>query len=270
MRVFWRLGGIGSGMMLVMFAAWSGAAAPGVGVPVELLVPAYFDPSDRPDDWARLIAAAHSRRAPMTVILNPNSGPGLHFHTKFVNVVTALRTEGARVVGYVHTSYATRPLADVYQDIRTYLTWYPVDGFFIDEMTRDDTPGNLAYYHNIYRFIKGFNPRFRVIGNPGGTTTEGYVKNPVTDVLIVFEDPQANYHLFRPPSWMRKYPPSRFGQIVYSAPQGGLIGTLIDGQRTHAGMLYVTDNAGLDGNAYERLPVYWDAEFETVAAMSVR
>ena len=239
------------------------------GRPVELLVPAYFDATD--PAWARLAAAArHARR---TVILNPNSGPGTQSDPHFLADVAAIQEAGGRVIGYVHTSYGERPLADVKAEIARYLSYYPVNGIFIDEMTNRDDAADYLYYREIYAFIKQNDEDLEVVGNPGAPSVEGYFTHHTVDSLVLFEDTLANYAAYSPPAWTAKYPARRFGNIVYGVPQAALIGVLRRSEQLHAGMVYVTDDTITNenfGNVYERLPVYWDQEVALVARMSVK
>jgi len=49
--------------------------------------------------------------------LNPNSGPGTSQDSNYVQALANLHQAGGKVTAYVHTSYGTRPLADVESDI---------------------------------------------------------------------------------------------------------------------------------------------------------
>ena len=261
-----RLGGLFVGMILVFLVADHGVTASKPGTPMGLLVPAYFDPEGDPLDWSRLVAAA--KVVPLTVILNPNSGPGRKQDPLLKSFDNAIRKNGGRVIGYISTSYGNRPLSQVFADINVYLAFYPLDGFFIDEMTNDSLVSDLNYYASIYHYIKARSPNFTVIGNPGAPTVEGYFTHITADVIIEYEDLEATFLCFDPPGWNLKYPASRFGQIVYGAAPADLHEILADMQLLHAGMVYVTDDAGRDGNAYERLPVFWQAELSAVEALT--
>src|SRR5829696_6590684 len=114
---------------LMAFAAPSVRAGNALG----FLVPAYFYPSGAGNTfWEALNAAAP--RVPLTAILNPNSGPGSSSDSNYRRVTTALRNAGGRAIGYVHTSYTARPIGDVKTEVDQYLSFYSVDGFFVDEM----------------------------------------------------------------------------------------------------------------------------------------
>ena len=82
------------------------------------MVPAYFYPIGN-NDWNAMSNAAG--RVPLTALLNPDSGPGTAPDQNYVSAVANLHTAGAQVVGYVHTSYATRPWSQVTNDVNLYL-----------------------------------------------------------------------------------------------------------------------------------------------------
>lgn len=75
---------------------------------IGVLVPAYFYPVAG-SPWDDLVDAAGT--IPVTAILNPASGPGGAQDSNYVAVVDALRAAGGAVVGYVHSSWGSRPLA---------------------------------------------------------------------------------------------------------------------------------------------------------------
>ena len=71
-----------------------------------LLVPAYFHPAVRPDDWAVLAARAAQVRL---VILNLANGPGTRPDEACLPALDRLRAAGVGVIGYVDTDYGRRP-----------------------------------------------------------------------------------------------------------------------------------------------------------------
>jgi hypothetical protein len=95
--------------------------------PLGILVPAYFYPGSL---WNSMSNAA--LRVPLIAIMNPNSGPGASQDPNYIAAVNNLRHTGAQVIGYVSTAYATRLLAQVEADIDSYLSWYTLDGIFLD------------------------------------------------------------------------------------------------------------------------------------------
>ena len=137
-----------------------------------IMVPAYFYPSAG-SDWNKLnSAAAH---IPLIAIMNPASGPGKSRDKTYVRALSKLHHAGGKVIGYVHTSYGDRPLAEVENEIDRYRAFYAVDGFFIDEMTNDKNMNHLDYYAAIYKYVKAKGANYTVTGNPGCNTTEDYM-----------------------------------------------------------------------------------------------
>ena len=56
----------------------------------------------------------------ITAIMNPCNGPGNSLDANYVAAVNAFRAAGGRVIGYVYSSYGSRPLAQVTADIDKY------------------------------------------------------------------------------------------------------------------------------------------------------
>ena len=98
----------------------------GVGVaqnrPLELLVPAYFYPAGANDKLWEDVAAAGKAGVPITVIVNPASGPGKKLDTNYAAVIARVQKSGVKTVGYVSTRYGKRPAKDVEADVKTWLT----------------------------------------------------------------------------------------------------------------------------------------------------
>jgi len=163
--------------LLLTFSAITRAYALGV------LVPAYFDPATS-SAWTALNQAA--QRVPLIAIMNPNNGPSTAPNATYTQALSALHNAGGQVLGYVYSSYAARPIADVAADVDRYNSFYNIDGIFIDEMTNYSDPTHLAYYQQLYRYIKSKRASYLVVGNPGANTAEIYLTTPVTDAVVSF------------------------------------------------------------------------------------
>jgi hypothetical protein len=243
-----------------------------------VLVPAYFypgtgGPGGVGDGWAAMASAAAT--IPVTAVLNPNSGPlPGPADQNYVNAMTNLEAAGGSVVAYIHTSYAGRLLATVEGEANTYITQYGslIKGFFVDEMTNDNDAGHLAYYHSLYGFLKGLNPSYQVIGNPGTATDPGYL-TPATqgaDVLITHEnnDQTDPYTSTSPAAWTLGYPRSDFASIIYNQPTAaGMTADVNYAAEHHAGTVYVTDRTL--PNPYDQLPSYWDQEVAAIRSAAI-
>jgi hypothetical protein len=238
---------------------------------VVALVPAYFYPTwwvGSP--WDQLNAAA--ARIPLEAIMNPDSGPGGAPNSDYQYAVGQLQAAGGKVIGYVPTGYGARPAADVLADVALYVTWYNVDGIFLDEMGNQSGPLD---YVGLYQAIKtNFGAGLHVVGNPGDPFgVEIYI--PAADTLVIFEGPYANAdptgasfqsYPNRGPytglaEWWLKYDPSHIANLVFGAstPWQMLIST-IKAIGYKAGYIYITSDQL--PNPWDTLPSYWDDEVQ--------
>src|ERR1700676_998467 len=126
-----------------------------------LIVPLYTYPGV---SWSAIISAKQANPSvAMVVIINPDNGPGTAKDQNYVTGINNLRAAGIVVLGYDHTSWAARPLADVKADINSYKSWYNASGIFFDEMS--NVPGDEGYYSTLNQYSKSLGLNFTV-GNP--------------------------------------------------------------------------------------------------------
>lgn len=225
-------------------------------VPLEILVPAYFYPSEQGlEHWNSLASVAG--KAPVTAILNPANGPGSKPDPAYTAVVTNARAAGVKVLGYVHSSWGARPLIEVIRDINRYMTLYAVDGIFVDEMGNDGAEKTVNYYLSIYHYVKGFDKKHRVVANPGVAAPELYLSLPVADSVVTFEAGSGQYQLKQVSGWERNYAKDRFGHLIHGVPSVDIALKYVDlAEQRHAGLIYVT-NKRISGNPWDALPTYW-------------
>ena len=226
---------------------------------VRILVPAYFYPEGEGlRHWDRLIGAAE--KAPVAAIANPASGPGKRVDPNYVKVLARAREAGVTLVGYVSTSYAKRPLADVKADVDRWLEFYPgVRGIFFDEQASG--PDRVDHYAALYEYARKEKKLDLVVTNPGVPCDEGYVSRPAADVVCLFEHHEG-FDALKLPEWTGRYGPERFYVLPYATPTA-------DAMRRRAraavergfAWLYMTDAGGR--NPWDRLPSYWDELVET-------
>jgi hypothetical protein len=153
----------------------------------DLIVPLYVSATDT--EWNKLLNYNGDKR--LFVIINPNNGPGVNFNKDFAILINKLKQKNnVYVIGYVYSSYATRDLNAVKNDIDTWLVYYPlIDGIFIDETSTT----SYNYYENLYNYIKARENKI-VILNPGTTVSNSYFN--IADKIVVIEntfDSLTNY-----------------------------------------------------------------------------
>jgi len=205
------------------------------------MVPAYSYPLPGSVYWQKLTDAA--QRTSLVAIVNPSSGPGASVDANYSAAIGGLRTAGGFAIGYVFTSYGSRALSSVLADVDSFAAFYPLDGFFIDEMSTDSSATVLDYYSAIYSHVKSLNPEWPVVGNPGTVTDEAYLTRPATDLLVTFEgDPDA-YAGYVSPPWVDHYSPDRFVHLVYGVVTAdSMHSTLMTAFERRAGWVFVTDD----------------------------
>ncbi|MEU0232596.1 MULTISPECIES: spherulation-specific family 4 protein [unclassified Streptomyces] len=178
---------------------------------MSLLIPLYVHPAEDPDAWHRLInGAAHT----YAVVLNPASGPGDAPDPAFAAAARALRSAGARLLGYVDTDYGMRDAEVITEEALRHREWYGVDGCFLDQTTagRDGLPAARRVVRSLRR--EGVSP---VVINPGVHPAPGYVR--LADLTVTFEGHWSTYvSTFSRPSWAARSPSERLCHLVYGVP----------------------------------------------------
>lgn len=194
--------------------------------------PAYFEPGYVSDGWsgqAWNVAIASAEIG--AIVFNPQSvygggGPGLQAYAAFyLPSIARAKATGKKVYGYSYTTYQARAVASVKADIANYVSWYSsvgLDGFFIDEVSFADPAVNApqyaidtAYYADLYAYIKGLNPNYQIVLNPGAAQYKDI--NNYSDVVISVEDTAAAFSTYVPPSWQFNQSSSRNGAIIHTA-----------------------------------------------------
>jgi hypothetical protein len=196
------------------------------------LIPAYVPPR-------ALVALVRASARPRLLVINPASGPGAEPSGGYRAAVRTAQRAGARVLGYVHTTYGTRPAADVMADIDRYTSWYGVDGIFLDEASSG--VDQLAYYAAVGRHVRAGGARRVVVLNPGVVPAREYFD--LADVIVTFEGPYGAYGpaMDAMPAWVRDQPPGRVAHLVYDASRQQAMAIVSHPQK--AGYVYATSGS---------------------------
>ena len=248
-------------LVLLLLAISSSSSAHAA---LDIVVPAYFYPSAG-SPWNAMTAAADD--VPITAIMNPGNGPGNNVDSNYVAAVNAFRAAGGRVIGYVYSSYGTRPLAQVTADIDKYSTWYGIDGIFVDEMSNTGPAQKLDYYRNIYNHVKSIDPAWEVMGNPGTNTMEQYLLWPTADRFMVHENVGSSYPSYVPSAWNANYDSQQFVHLIHTESSSATMEDYLRLALTRStGGIYITND--VMNNPWDTLPSYWQAEVDAVAAIN--
>lgn len=208
--------------------------------PVKLAVVSYLRSLT---DWDKIIAAK-----PVIAMINPGSGPGTSADSLYVGLVPKVKTAGINCLGYVHTRYGARPIAEVKHDIDLHVQFYGVTGIFVD--TTSNQLAYVPYYAELCAYIhaKGL----KVCLNPGTKCLEDHVK--MADWVMCVETEAVNYLAGTRPTWEKNYP-GKLWHCVHTASLSQLQTIYDKARRDGAGLLTVTD--AVMPNPYSRLPTYW-------------
>jgi hypothetical protein len=209
-----------------------------------LVVPAYFRPDVRPDDWAML--AKHPSQVRL-VILNLANGPGTQPDPAFFSALDRLGEAGVAVAGYADTNYGRRPAYEALADLGHFLHWYNVSGVFFDRVAV--TAEHLGYYAALSRQARDMGARM-VVFNHGAHPLEAYTEH--ANLLGTFEGPWRAYLQLAVPRWTRSRPADKFYHVVYSVPPEHHDHAFLLATRRRAGCVYITDRGG--ANPYDGLP----------------
>ena len=209
-----------------------------------LVVPAYFRPDTRPDDWQLL--AKHAQQVRL-VILNLANGPGARPDPAYHFALSRLREVGVAVAGYVDTNYGRRPASEALADLDNFLQWYAVSGVCFDRVSV--SAQDIGYYAALSRDARRAGARV-VLFNHGAYPLEAYAEH--ANLLGTFEGPWRAYLRLAVPRWTRSRPASTFYHVIYSVPRENFDHAFLLATRRRAGSVYVTDRSG--ANPYDGLP----------------
>ncbi len=242
-------------------------AADGGGPAQRVAIPMYVDPTASASLWAQVNAAAPTVAL---LVANPASGPGTAADAQYTQTIATAHAAGQSVVGYVHTSYAMRPIAQVEADVDDWYSFYPeIDGIFVDETSTDKTTV-APYYQPLEAHVKA-EPGTRahtVVINPGTMIDESFMQ--AADVVVTFEDTYAHYTdgSYPPnPAWTASYARWRFWHLVLSAATtADMQNAVTIARQRNVGYVYVTDQGPM--TAYQQIVTgaYWQAELTAAQA----
>jgi len=210
------------------------------------IIPLYTYPTST--SWATVAAAKQAHPSvPVIAIVNPSNGPGGALDPNYATGINKLTAAGVKVIGYVHTSYGSRPASQAQAEMDQWHSWYPgVTGIFFDEMA--NTPGYESYYTSLGTYAKSHVGNFTV-GNPGADTAQSYVGT--LDVMLIYESgglPSTSALT----GWHASFPRTNFGVIPYRV--SSLDAAFVAAARPYVGYIYLQNDDM--PNPWDSVPTY--------------
>lgn len=237
---------------------------------VNIMVPAYFDPTSNPSGWTALNSAANALPNRVVAIANVFNGPSTAERSDYAAAISSLQSAGGQVVGYVLTGYSNRSINEAKADVDRWYSFYPtLNGIFVDEVANTD--GQQPYYLALYEYIKSKSSSSLVINNPGAATLQSYLfynGARVADVICIFEGNGTAAMEWSQYSWTASYPRSSFYALAYDTANVNVndfdYGDIIDrAYQQNVGWVYVTDD-NLP-NPWDTIPAYFSDEVNYIA-----
>lgn len=146
------------------------------------IIPIYSYPTQGNPEYRNLESVYVSKR--VYVVLNPNNGPGSSVDTNYESLINRLKLRNYELIGYVYTTYGSRSIVDVTNDINMWYSFYSnIDGIFVDEAS--DSSNQISFYQVIYDYVKSKDSSDVVVLNPGVVPHIGYFG--ISDIIIVAE-----------------------------------------------------------------------------------
>ncbi len=227
---------------------------------VRLLVPAYFYPAGEGlQSWRTLIHSA--AKAPITAIVNPDSGPGKRVDPNYSEVFRLGKNTRVTLIGYITLSYAKRPLSAVKADIDQWQSFYPeVQGFFFDE--QPSGVEQVRFAEECFAYARQKIDKAELVSNPGVICAREYLTGPSAPTVCLFEHHEG-FENYRLPEWADALPPKRFAVLHYNLKTADeMRRTLQAVIQQSSGYVFLTDRQA--PHPWEGLPAYWQEELEAV------
>lgn len=257
------------------------------GMRSDLVVPLYQFPSFTDGSrtqlsgwWGEIVATA-SAEQPITVIINPSSGPMDPGSTAtavdyqiYVDAMRLLRSNAfIQILGYIPTGYTSRALSHITQFVDWYASGYKdllggslLDGIFLDEYLGDSE--SISYYREIR---DGIRSRDRLandflMANPGvAMPSSTHFTEPIADAFIVYENVESPtgpgaISLASSSVPTNAATGTEFGAIVHSIPSLTEMRRIVKIAKSKGyAFVFVTDD--IMPNPFDVSPSFWSNVF---------
>ncbi len=222
---------------------------------LRMLIPLYSHPKDEHGQlWRRVVAAA--KKTPLTVIFGVIREDATHVgrpDSDYLQGLRLLHDADIKVLAYVETSYGSRTMKDVKEDVKAYSQDFTIDGIFFDEVSGN--MDHLAYYEVLISYARSFNAVEEVILN-SSYIDKVFIDRSSADSLIVFEGDYPQWLTFDASDYTG-IAPQRMNAIVNKVTDVQSMKNVMDSAlNRQLGTIYITDQA------FDLLPSYFTQEID--------
>lgn len=267
--------------------------------------PGYAHPLLAPTEWAELTRPG----TPLHwAVLNVAGGPGARPDPHCLEAAgrlrnardralrdetadDAVREVGGRLLGHLDLARGDRPFDELIADARSFLTWYRVEGFYLDRcpVERSGLPAVRRLTSTLAALLDdtetgdgsacgtgtadgGRARRGHLVLGVGTHPYPGYAE--AADQLVTFRGAWTDYRWSQVAEWTAAYPPDRFAHFVHGVPRTHLEEAMRIARWQGAGTIFFTDrsdrsdrseqsaHSGASGGGqidpFATLPGYWD------------
>lgn len=251
------------------------------------IIPLYQFPLSAPgllSDWWRQAIEGATSDTPLTIVVNPQSGPIEPSHPNFDYWISALSLVRANpnihLIGYVSTRVnptmdIPRTPEDILAKVHLYETQFKdpgtgrsfIDGIFLDEMSNSQQ--NVGVFQTVAEGIRTATglAGSLIVGNPGTPVPEVYLERNVADVFIVREGTPANLVASPVPSYLgaSQFAHLGFAAIIHSAAGISSMNDVLRLAKLQGyDSYFVTDDNA--NNPYDAAPTYFREYLEQIHA----
>ncbi|KAJ5105707.1 Spherulation-specific family 4 [Penicillium alfredii] len=235
---------------LTSVAPTASSSAVSSASPVGVLLPLYTGPGENGDAWKPVYNAITSHSmVPFYVIINPDSGPGTT--EEYIQAITKLKSSpNVQLLGYVPTTYAEKPNAEIEKVISTYGNWasytannITLSGMFFDEAPNTNDNAKIKYMQNIAQSARSKNMN-TVVFNPGAKLEDAAAAQyfEAADFIVEFE---KDYTEWQSESTEEKFSTTQYRSkdavIVKQTPEDADIAAIVrDASNLGIGAVYLT------------------------------
>ncbi|AZI44016.1 hypothetical protein EHF33_13915 [Deinococcus psychrotolerans] len=224
-----------------------------------LLIPMYMYPSAAPFNRVAALQAAHPDLF-VTAILNTDLNLATS-RAALRAVIPSMIQEGVFLVGYVDTGYGSISAADAKAKVNQWLQYFPeIQGIFFDQAGDNTalTPvkNNLAYFRDLYRYVRTTKKLDLTVLNPGTCAPATYFDGKAADFVVTKEGSASTLD----PNYFTSTCNRDGGMsaaIFYNGATNPTTNGSLASLYTRVGAVYFTDDTL--PNPYDALPAYLES-----------